>query len=248
MALLRTLFNRRWWWVTLIVLLGMAVLARLGVWQLDRLQQRRQANAVLREQLMSDPLSLNDPDLPAGELTTMPDRSITATGHFDFSEQMLLLLQNYNGSAGAHLITPFRLEGREEAVLVDRGWIPYDQQEPENWDQFDVRGTVTISGYIQLTETSRRADPPQSPAREWYRVNVQAMGRQLPYDLLPIYVRQAPPPEGNQSLPYRETPEFDLSEGPHLSYAIQWFTFMLMLGIGYLFFVQRQRDEVVSPK
>jgi surfeit locus 1 family protein len=247
MTLLKTLFNRRWWWVTIIVLLGMGVLARLGFWQLDRLEQRRAANAVLREQLMSDPLSLDDADVTGSELTEMADRAVTATGRFDFSEQMLLKLQNFNGSAGAHLITPLLLEGRQEAVLVDRGWIPFEEQAPENWDEFDVPGTVTIDGYIQLTETSRRASPPPSPAREWYRVNVQAMARQLPYEVLPVYVRQAPPPEGNQALPLREAPEFDLSEGPHLSYAIQWFIFTLMLGIGYLFFVKRQQAGA-SPK
>lgn len=247
MNLLKTLFNRRWWWVTLIVLLGMGVLARLGIWQLDRLAQRREANAILREQLMSDPLSLNDPGVDRSELATMANRAIMATGRFDFSEQMLLKLQNYNGSAGAHLITPLLLEGRQDAVLVDRGWIPFSEEAPENWGQFDVFGTVTIDGYIQLTQTSRRATPPEPPAREWYRVNVQAMERQLPYDLLPIYVRQAPPPEGAEALPIQEAPEFDLSEGPHLSYAIQWFTFSLMLGIGYLFFVQRQQENA-SPK
>lgn len=249
MTLLKTLFNRRWWWVTLIVLLGMIVLARLGIWQLDRLAQRRAANAVLREQLMSDPVSLNDPDLDVGELTEMPDRAAVASGQFDFSEQMLLTLQNFNGSTGAHLVTPLLLDGREEAVLVDRGWIPFEEQAPSNWDQFDVPGPVTVEGYIQLSQTSRRASPPEAPALEWYRVNVEAMDRQLPYDLLPVYVLQAPPPEGNQALPFRETPEFDLSEGSHLGYAIQWFVFMLMLGIGYLYFVQRQGNgEIVTPK
>lgn len=248
MTLLKTLFNRRWWWVTLVVILGMVVLARLGIWQLDRLAQRRAANAILREQLMSDPVSLNDPDLDTGELTEMPDRAAIASGQFDFTEQMLLTLQNFNGSTGAHLITPLLLDGREEAVLVDRGWIPFEEQAPANWDQFDVPGPVTVEGYIQLSETSRRASPPEEPTLEWYRVNVEAMARQLPYDVLPVYVQQAPPPEGNQTLPYREVPEFDLSEGSHLGYAIQWFIFSLMLGIGYLYFVHRQGDDdVVTP-
>lgn len=249
MTLLKTLFSRRWWWVTLIVLLGMALLARLGIWQLDRLAQRRAANTVLREQLMSAPVSLNDLDLEVSELTAMPDRAVIARGRFDFSEQMLLTLQNFNGSTGAHLITPLLLDGREEAVLVDRGWIPFAEQAPANWEKFDVSGPVTVEGYIQLSQTSRGAPPPEVPALEWYRVNVEAMGRQLPYDVLPVYVLQAPPAEGNQALPYRETPEFDLSEGSHLGYAIQWFIFSLMLGIGYLYFVQHYGDrEVATPK
>ena len=55
-------------------------------------------------------------------------------------------------------------------------------------------------------------------------------------------MREAPPPDGNVALPYREEPRFDLSEGPHLSYAIQWFLFSLMLGAGYFYYVHRQES------
>jgi surfeit locus 1 family protein len=237
------LFSRRWWWVTIVVVLGMIVLARLGFWQLDRLEERRAANAVLEQQLAAEPLSLNDVDLDSVDLTSMPDRSVTATGEFDFSEQILLRVQNFQGNAGSHLVAPLRLEGREEAVLVDRGWIPEVEQAPENWSTFDEPGTVTVEGTIQLTEVARNAEPPSAPQSEWFRINVEAIERQMPYELLPIYVLQSPPPGGNQELPYREQPTFDLSEGPHLSYAIQWFAFTLMLGGGYIYFVHQQEKE-----
>ena len=41
----RALISRQWWWVTLVVLALMALFARLGIWQLDRLEQRQAANA-----------------------------------------------------------------------------------------------------------------------------------------------------------------------------------------------------------
>lgn len=234
------LANRRWWWVTLLVLAAMAVMIRLCIWQVDRLQQRRAANELLRQQLSAAPISLNDVDLPASDLTAMPDRKVSARGVFDYSEQILLKVQNYRGSAGAHLVAPLLLEGREDAVLVDRGWIPEVETDPASWAQFDETGSVTVEGVIQLTETARNVAPPEQPQQEWFRIDIEAIERQVAYELLPVYVLQSPPDEGNETLPYREVPEFDLSEGPHLSYAVQWAAFALMLGAGYLVFVRRQ--------
>ncbi|MDX1686896.1 MAG: SURF1 family protein [Candidatus Promineifilaceae bacterium] len=244
MKTLKLLFSRRWWWVTLLVILGMGVLARLGIWQLNRLEQRRAANAALRQQLAAGPISLNDPSLDPATLTEMSGRAATATGRFDLSEQMLLQLQKFEGAPGGHLIAPLRLDGREEAVLVDRGWIPEVELAPENWSQYDVAGTVTVTGTLRPSETARGVEPPSEPQQTWYRVNVDAIGRQLPYDLFPVYLLQSPPPEGNVSLPYREEVEVDLSEGPHLSYAIQWFAFTLMLGAGYVYYVYRDEYKV----
>lgn len=237
-------FSRRWWWVTLIVILGMGVLARLGVWQLDRLAERRAANAALREHLAAGPISLNDAALEPAALTEMAGREATATGAFDFSEQVLLQLQKFQGAPGGHLIAPLRLDGREEAVLVDRGWIPEAELAPELWSQYDEAGAVTVTGTIRPSETARGVEPPSEPQAAVYRVNVEAIERQLPYEVLPVYLLQSPPPEGNTELPYRETVEVDLSEGPHLSYAIQWFAFTLMLGGGYVYYVYR--EEVVK--
>ncbi len=235
------LLSRRWWWVTLLVILAIGVMARLSIWQLDRLQERRAANALLRQQLAAEPLSLNESDLAAVDLTAMPDRSVRAVGEYDFSEQILLQVQSYHGAAGAHLVAPLRLEGKEQAVLVDRGWIPDAQSDISFWSSFDEHGPVTVEGVIQRTVTARGVAPPATPQSHWFRVDVQAIQAQVPYELLPVYILQAPPAEGNQELPYRQTPQVDLSEGPHLGYAIQWALFAAMLAVGYVVFVARQQ-------
>ncbi len=61
--IIKTLFGRKWWWVTLLVLALMALLARLGVWQFDRLDQRRAENVVLAAALNAPPMLLTDVDL-----------------------------------------------------------------------------------------------------------------------------------------------------------------------------------------
>ncbi len=244
-ALARALFSRRWWWTTLLVLAGLALLIWLGVWQLDRLDQRRTANAVLAAQLAAPPVLLNTLSDPAQE--SLVDRQVRVRGEFDFSQQMLLKLQNFNGQPGGHLLAPLLLEGQDRAILVDRGWLPEAELGRDNWGQYDQPGVVEVTGYVRSTETLPQADQEEGSAarQEWYRVDVAAIGAQLPYELLPYYLLQTPDDAssgGAMTLPARETPTFDLSEGPHLSYALQWFSFALMLGIGYLYFVYRRLD------
>lgn len=241
-ALARALVGRRWWWTTLLVLAGLALLIRLGIWQLDRLEQRRAANSVLAAQLAEPPLLLNALSDPANE--SLIDRQVMARGEFDFSQQMLLKLQTYNGQQGGHLLAPLLLEGQERAVLVDRGWLPEAELPAERWRQFDQPGTVEITGYVRASERQPEGEEGSgdAPRLEWYRVDVAAIGEQLPYELLPFYLLQAPESTDTTALPARETPTFDLSEGPHLSYALQWFAFALMLGVGYLYYVYRRLD------
>jgi surfeit locus 1 family protein len=42
-------------------------------------------------------------------------------------------------------------------------------------------------------------------------------------------------------IPYQ--PEIELTEGPHFGYALQWFTYALILVLGYPFYVRRQIKE-----
>ena len=258
----RALVSRRWWWVTLIVAAMMIGLARLGIWQLDRLAERRQANAQLLAALESAPIDLN---ATIAEYTTvapgdagsdLANRDVTMTGAYDFANQRILKLQNWEGRAGVHLITPFILDGSNVAVLVDRGWIPDAEYEAGNLFTA-AEGRQTVTGYVALTETiSRRtaeAAVPASPGDELFRVDIAAIGEELPHRLAPFYIKEEPPAGGSAELPIRIAKEVDLSEGPHLSYAMQWFIFSLGLGIGYVVFVRRsllrgdQTPEPVEP-
>lgn len=237
MNFVKLLFSRRWWWATILVMVAVGVMVRLAFWQIDRLGQRREANAELRIALEAAPQPL--PDLLAATLDplTLVDREVSLTGRFDYEQQVVLLVQNWNGRAGVHLLTPLLLDGGETAVLVDRGWIP--EGERANLAQFNQPvASVTLTGYVAAPELLRgNSVIPDAPQAEWYRVDVPAIANQLPYPLAPVYVKQAP--ADNSALPYRAEREIDLSEGSHLSYTVQWFAFSLMLGVGYLFFVRR---------
>lgn len=237
-AALRLLFGRQWWWTTLLVIAAIGVMVRLGIWQLDRLEQRRAFNARVSAQLEQPPLRLTAETFGA-DLMEMEYRSVIVVGRYDHSQEVALRNQVWGNRLGVHLLTPLVIEGSDQAVLVDRGWIPFEDWPPREPDQFAEPGTVEVRGVIRRPRS--RADfggrpDPVPPSGErllvWNHVNVERIGNQVSYPLLPVYVQQAPDPAWTE-LPYRSQPELDLTEGPHLGYAIQWFLFAVVLGIGY---------------
>ena len=121
--LARALFSRKWWWVTLVVLLLMAVFLRLSVWQMARLQERRTANALLEQALAAPPLPLTAVSLPINP-QSLENYNVLVSGSYDFDNQVALIVQNWNGQAGIHLIAPLVAVDGQTAVLIDRGWIP----------------------------------------------------------------------------------------------------------------------------
>lgn len=246
--MIKALFSRRYILVTLLVIAAMAVMARLGVWQLDRREQRIARNADLVAKLEAAPVSLNAAALAAqwplpSDRNAVRNLPAEAAGQYDFDHQMLLVQQNYNGLPGAHLVTPLVLDGGQQAILVDRGWVPFEDVQSGRWQQYDdATGSVIVAGRVQPSQIlfGRSAEQAASSAGaqqakdEWFRIDIDAMQGQLPYPLLPVYLLEAPGPQGNIALPYRIEPEVDLSEGPHLGYALQWFAFAIVAGAVYL--------------
>jgi surfeit locus 1 family protein len=248
--MVQRIFSRKWLLATFLVLVGMAVLIRLGIWQLDRLHARRAFNARVSAQIAQPTLELLGNALNA-DLTQMEYRPVTVTGTYDPSSEIALRNQYWNDQWGVHLVTPLKIAGSNQAVLVDRGWIPGDRYETGDWSEYAEPGLVTVHGIIRQSqskaEMGRRSDPTPipgaGPLKTWNFVNIPRLSEQAAEPLLPVYIQQAPDPAW-QKLPQRYQPELDLSEGPHLGYAIQWFIFAAILGIGYPFFIKRQEARL----
>lgn len=243
MNLLKTLFNRKWWWVTLLVIAACVVMARLGVWQLERLDQRRAFNTMVAERWRQEPFDLATNELPS-DLAELEFRRVQVEGTFDANNEIVLLNQTRSNMPGVVLATPLRMnDGR--AVLVARGWVPYSGAGPEELVQYREEAGGPIVGVLQESQNMPGGRPvpiPDTPQTEWHYLNIPAIEAQLPYELLPMLVLQMPE-EGRprDRLPLREEPaellDSQSKETMHVSYAVQWFMFAVILGFGYIQFV-----------
>ena len=241
--LLRRMFGRKWLLTTLLVFLGTALCIRLGIWQLDRLDQRRAFNAQVTSMRAMPPLDINSEGTDSIE--TMEWRAVTISGEYDFENQVAIRNQYYRDQYGYHLLTPLLYNGT--AVLVDRGWIPADgNSAPSDWRKYDEPGVMTVTGQIRLGQSKPAfggvadALPADgSPLWLWNNGDVEKIALQMPYSILKVYIQ----PDMNEDddmppIPYQ--PEVELTEGPHFGYALQWFTFATILFVGYPFFLRKQ--------
>jgi surfeit locus 1 family protein len=245
------------WIGFLIVGLVLAILfTALGFWQLRRLEQRRANNSLLTSRLSESPQPLEDlvknyrVDISPFEDSSLAYRPTTVTGHYDTASEVLLRsTDNYEGQPGFYILTPLVLEDNQ-AVLIMRGWVPFELNRPPVQEATPPEDEVTVTGMVYL-ETKRPTgflsgltprDPPGKLAVTAYTDSTR-LEEQMPYDLLPVYVRLETqiPPQTNQ-LPLKPEP-LELTEGSHLGYAIQWFAFTLIGVTGYVLLIRRTALE-----
>jgi surfeit locus 1 family protein len=243
----------RWIFLTALVIVAAGLFVRLGFWQLARLNQRQAFNARVQAQVNSPALELNLAATGA-DLYNMEYRPALATGEYDFAHQVALRNQAWNQQPGAALLTPLRIAGTERYVLVNRGWIPEADARSGDWAKYDQPGVVTVQGVIRRSESKPdfgwRADPilapGEPPLKTWNFANLDAIGAQSGLKLLPVYIQQGPD-AARSDPPHGSTPTLDLSEGPHLGYAIQWFSFAVIAVVGYGILITRKEAKRNHP-
>jgi surfeit locus 1 family protein len=242
-------FRGRWLWATIGVALMCALFLTLGFWQLQRLEQKRATNALILARMQEPPLALSGQTLDPEQANL---RRADVRGTYDYSQEIVLRNRTLNEIPGVHVIVPLRIAGSDAAVLVDRGWIPYEMAGQEQRKVFqDAAGEVAVRGILRRSEVRSSqvspADLPLGPDRPrldaWHRVDIPRIQEQIPYPVLPLYLEEDQAPgEPIRRFP-RAEPDLALSEGSHLGYAVQWFAFAGILLGGYVMFF-RQRTQV----
>jgi surfeit locus 1 family protein len=224
-----------------VIVVALAILfINLGFWQLRRLEERRLENTVGESRLDADPVELDLLLEASGDdIDSLEFRRATATGVFQPDDEALVRSQVHQGVAGFHVITPLLGEGGN-AVLVNRGWVPLDADEVPVEAAPPPDGTVTVTGWVRPSQTRGAlgpSDPDDGRLVTMSRVDIDRIQEQVPYELDPVYLSMLDDLEGDLPIA-AEAPSFD-DEGPHLAYAIQWFSFALIGLVGYFFLLRR---------
>jgi surfeit locus 1 family protein len=208
-------------------LLGFAAIAvRLGIWQLHRRAERRATNAAA--------LALrNAPELDVATRGGQPlaNRRVRASGTYDRSHELVVRGQVLREVPGVVLVTPLRLAGAgDTAVLVERGFVPSPDAVtlPPEAAGLTEPGPQTVHGVALplLAAADSGAPLEHGGGTTWKRLDLRAIRARLPYPVLDAAIRQTPD-SGLPRMPRRREPPA-LDDGPHLSYAIQWFAFAII--------------------
>ena len=218
---------------SLVTLILFSLLIFLGLWQLDRADEKREIDKGVTLAIAKPALELNNADPKS--LSKEVYRSATIKGKFDAQHQFLLDNRTHLGKPGYHVLTPFKFESKNatSAILVNRGWIAY-QNTRDNIPDIEVtQNEIEILGAIKeiprsivLNETTQKQTKGTSNPTLIQSVDIASLNQHLKYTLLPIMI------ELNKSEKFgfiREWQPYYGSIDKHNAYATQWFSMAAIL-------------------
>ena len=226
--------------------------ARLGLWQLARLEDRQAARALLEGNLAAPPAPVDDVLVPG----RAPDpgqewRRVTARGRYDAAGQVLVRNRSLEGAGGSYVLVPLRTDDGA-AVLVNRGWIP---RTPRASERVDVppapTGDVQVLARVRVGESVSddaalgRAELPQPSVGRLDPLRIASSSAAGPvYGGYVELVEERPAPP----LAPRLMPVPDIGAGPHLAYGMQWFLFAVFTLGGFVVLLRRELREAVAAR
>jgi cytochrome oxidase assembly protein ShyY1 len=221
----------------LVVVLVVAFV-NFGFWQLRRLEERRNANAVIqaRSSVPVQPLpEVVDPDATFVDVEGLPYRRVVVRGTYDADASVLVRSRALEGRPGFHVLTPLVLDGGS-AVMVNRGFAPFTAEPAEALAATrPPAGEVEVAGLLLGTQERQGigpTDPAEGVLTQIARVDLARLQQQSSADLYPVYLQLK-----EQSLPSGELPVAlpapEQTEGNHLTYAVQWFLFAAVGAMGW---------------
>lgn len=204
----------------------------LGCWQVQRKQWKEGLIRTLETRMRLEAVPVPD---NLEDLNDMEYQKVTVRGEFLHDQELHLgpraLIQNGDSktagglfsqketSIGYLVITPFQLEGRGDKILINRGWVPKRQLDPDTRPDGQIKGVVQLEGVVRLPENRPQFTPNQRGAIFMYR-DVPKMSRirgTEPYFLDATSSATIPlGPVGGQT---RVT-----LRNEHLSYILTWFS------------------------
>jgi surfeit locus 1 family protein len=219
----------------LAALVGVALAARLGVWQLDRaaqkvaLQAHREARS--REPAL-DNLSLARAPLAA---EAQHDRRASVRGRWLSARTVFLDNRQMDGKVGFYVVTPLALDPGPGVVLVQRGWAPRDFAMRAALPQVVTpEGAVAIEGIVAPAPSPlfQFADVASGPIRQ--NLEIASFARETGLDLLPLSILQQDAPGSAAGGLLRRWPAPATDVQKHYGYAFQWFAIAAGIAILYV--------------
>ncbi|MFT4825943.1 MAG: surfeit locus 1 family protein [Halioglobus sp.] len=209
----------------------------LGFWQLDRAQEKSEIGKAWELRSLQPPTPLAQ--LVGQESQALPFSRVLLTGKF--VENVVFLLDNKtrNGKFGYEVLSLFDLEGVDQFVVVNRGWIAGDSARLSLPEIPHVQGLLSVSGHLYIPgdkpylleeQTFESGWPKRIQALEMDKISkvarVQVGGPVFPY-----LVRTDIAQPGALAVDWKIV---NVSPQKHNAYAFQWFAMALFLGVFYV--------------
>lgn len=238
-----------------LALLGVVAVAaaagciRLGIWQLDRLAQRRAQNALIRARTAA--ASVDVSEIRAVDTTESHWRRVSIRGVADYDAELLHATRSQNGSPGVYLLTPVRpLNGAfgDTAVLLLRGYLAAPDGRTIDWAKAREADTVAFDALVTSFPPAGRPGNVRLPSapRAVRVLDRDTLSRMMNRPLAPFVLLVLGDTVVRDVTKPTRIPPPSLREGAHESYAYQWFSFALVALGGFVAFVIADRKKTLA--
>jgi surfeit locus 1 family protein len=236
-------YRPRRWWILAATIAGVALTARLGVWQLSRAQQKESLQAAIESRAGLPALANAALAHGAHEADAQLHRRVQLRGRWLGARTVFLDNRQMDGRPGFYVLTPLQLEGRPEAIVVQRGWVARDFVERTR-----LPAVPTPDGPVEL---HGRVAPPPARLYEFVagasgtirqNLDLTEFARETGLVLLPMSVLQTEAPAGPSDGLRRDWPRPAVDVHKNLGYAAQWFALAALMTGLYVWF------QLVRPR
>lgn len=216
-----------------IYLIVMILLCSLGVWQLNRAEQKR-VYVLAQQQAMAqtDVLDLNQ--TLTVDLSVVKFQKVHIVGHFDQEHQFLLDNRIQDGKPGYWVFTPFFPDDRkQQAVLVNRGWLPVGNDRRQLPDVHINVLQTALSGRInQFPGLGIKLTGAEIPTDGWpatvQLLDSSVLSARLGYQLVDYQIELDPDSAEGYTRQWQLSMTTLIPPEKHIAYAVQWFALALM--------------------
>ena len=232
---------------TIVFLLILPILLRLGFWQLDRAEEKRGLISLFKQQNELGPLFIKS-NIKLDEKLNY--RKAKVEGKYKLSKQIFIDNKIYQGKTGVYVMTPFKLKNSEYSILVNRGWVPMDIDRLTLPSITTTNKELTLFGKIKMqskkpfTVGERFQSNQGWPAlMQW--INLPEIEKISGLKLLPYVLLLD---EKEQSGFVRNWKPVVMQPEKSTSYAVQWFALALALSIIYIVVNLKNESELEDGK
>ena len=236
------------WRITLFTLVMVPLMFSLGLWQLQRADEKAALASSFEERQRQRPVPVSELwEQSAESLAYVP---VQVSGNYLADQYFLLDNQIHNGKFGYQVLNVLRLSDSAGSVLVNRGWIAGDSGRRALPDVPVIEGSVDVMGQVYVAPGKPYLLAEQQLEQGWPKV-IQAvemdklepaMSAQGAGSVFPYPVRIAAGEQGALTVNWQVV---NMSPQKHHGYAVQWFA---MAGVLLVFYLLRSSNlgQVIS--
>ena len=219
--------------MTIAAIVVMAVCIKLGSWQYNKAQAKIELQQQLEQGLATASVGLPSyiEDVEAWRY-----KRVKFEGVYAVKYQILLDNKVNDNVVGYHVLTPMKLEGDEQYVLVNRGWVEGDLNRdvpvintPEGVQTIEGDIFFPLAKFFTLEDTSAID---KQWKKVWQHIDMRRYKEVVPFEIKPFIVRMDAKSTGGGFSRNWPAPKDRITV--HLGYAYQWFGFALTLFVIYI--------------